>query len=135
RAVRARGGRYLARHREADPHRDRARRGRSRQPRTARGPGDRTPLLLVLEPRRDRARTPLPVRAVPAAERTVSGGRIAISGIVAVILISAAAGCGYLALRNDDAPATTGDTPRLATPLWSPRRVPQPLVDAVGAQR
>ena len=65
----------------------------------------------------------------------MSGGNIAISRIVAVILITAAAGCGYLALRADDAPATTGDAPRLTTPLWSPRRVPQPLVDAVGAQR
>ncbi|HZB22725.1 MAG TPA: hypothetical protein VE444_02670, partial [Gaiellaceae bacterium] len=65
----------------------------------------------------------------------MSGGNIAISRIVAIILITAAAGSGYLALRDDDAPATTGDTPRLATPVWSPRRVPQPIVDAVGAQR
>jgi D-alanyl-D-alanine carboxypeptidase/D-alanyl-D-alanine-endopeptidase (penicillin-binding protein 4) len=65
----------------------------------------------------------------------VIGGNIAIRRIVAVILITAAAGCGYLALRDDDAPAATTDAPRLATPLWSPRRVPQPLVDAVGAQR
>jgi D-alanyl-D-alanine carboxypeptidase/D-alanyl-D-alanine-endopeptidase (penicillin-binding protein 4) len=65
----------------------------------------------------------------------VSGGNTAIRRIFAVILITAAVGCGYLALRGDDAPAATTDTPRLATPLWSPRRVPQPLVDAVGAQR
>jgi D-alanyl-D-alanine carboxypeptidase/D-alanyl-D-alanine-endopeptidase (penicillin-binding protein 4) len=65
----------------------------------------------------------------------VSGGNIAVRRIVAVILITSAVGCGYLALRDDDAPAATTDAPRLATPLWSPRRVPQPLVDAVGAQR
>jgi serine-type D-Ala-D-Ala carboxypeptidase/endopeptidase (penicillin-binding protein 4) len=65
----------------------------------------------------------------------VSGGHTAIRRFFAVILITAAVGCGYLALRDDDAPAATTDMPRLATPLWSPRRVPQPLVDAVGAQR
>ena len=65
----------------------------------------------------------------------MSGGNIAVRRIVAVILITSAVGCGYLALRDDDAPAATADAPRLATPLWSPRRVPQPLVDAVGAQR
>jgi serine-type D-Ala-D-Ala carboxypeptidase/endopeptidase (penicillin-binding protein 4) len=58
----------------------------------------------------------------------------AIRRIVAVILITVAVGCGYLALRHDDAPAATRDTPHLGTPLWSPRRVPQPIVDAVGAQ-
>jgi D-alanyl-D-alanine carboxypeptidase/D-alanyl-D-alanine-endopeptidase (penicillin-binding protein 4) len=65
----------------------------------------------------------------------VSGGNIAIRRIVALVLVTAAVGCGYLALRDDAAPAATTDSPRLATPLWSPRRVPQPLVDAVGAQR
>jgi D-alanyl-D-alanine carboxypeptidase/D-alanyl-D-alanine-endopeptidase (penicillin-binding protein 4) len=65
----------------------------------------------------------------------VNGGTTAIRRIVAVVLITAAVGCGYLALRDDAAPAATTRTPRLATPLWSPRRVPQPLVDAVGAQR
>jgi serine-type D-Ala-D-Ala carboxypeptidase/endopeptidase (penicillin-binding protein 4) len=43
-------------------------------------------------------------------------------------------GCAFLGLRSDDAPAAGSDAPRLATPLWSARRVPQPLVDAVGAQ-
>jgi acetyltransferase len=40
----------------------------------------------------DRARTPLPVRAVPTAERTVSGGNTAIRGIVAVVLITPRSG-------------------------------------------
>jgi D-alanyl-D-alanine carboxypeptidase/D-alanyl-D-alanine-endopeptidase (penicillin-binding protein 4) len=55
--------------------------------------------------------------------------------ILALVLVTAAAGCAFLALRSDDAPAATTNATRLATPLWSPRRVPQPIVDAVGAQR
>lgn len=54
--------------------------------------------------------------------------------VVALLLIAIAAVCAYLGLRPDDAPAATSSA-RLATPLWSPRRVPQPLVDAVGARR
>lgn len=54
--------------------------------------------------------------------------------VIAVVLIVVAAGCAYFGLRQDDAPAATRSS-RLATPLWSPRRLPQPLVDAVGAQR
>jgi serine-type D-Ala-D-Ala carboxypeptidase/endopeptidase (penicillin-binding protein 4) len=54
--------------------------------------------------------------------------------IVALVLITVAAACAYFGLRQDDAPAAKGST-RLATPLWSPRRVPQPFVDAVGSQR
>jgi serine-type D-Ala-D-Ala carboxypeptidase/endopeptidase (penicillin-binding protein 4) len=65
----------------------------------------------------------------------VSRDNTALRRIVAVILITAAAGCGYLALRDDDAPAAATNAKRLGTPLWSPRRVPQPIVDAVGAQR
>jgi serine-type D-Ala-D-Ala carboxypeptidase/endopeptidase (penicillin-binding protein 4) len=59
----------------------------------------------------------------------------ALRRIVALFLVTAAAGCAFLALRGDDAPAATTNATRLATPLWSPRRVPQPIVDAVGAQR
>ncbi|HEX3669590.1 MAG TPA: D-alanyl-D-alanine carboxypeptidase, partial [Acidimicrobiia bacterium] len=59
----------------------------------------------------------------------------ALRRIVALVLVTAAAGCAFLALRGDEAPATTTNAKRLATPLWSPRRVPQPIVDAVGAQR
>jgi serine-type D-Ala-D-Ala carboxypeptidase/endopeptidase (penicillin-binding protein 4) len=54
--------------------------------------------------------------------------------VAALVLIAVAAACAYFGLRQDDAPAATPSS-RLATPLWSPRRVPQPLVDAVGAQR
>ena len=59
----------------------------------------------------------------------------ALRRIVALVLVTAALGCAYLALRSDGSPATTTKRSRLATPLWSPRRVPQPIVDAVGAQR
>lgn len=59
----------------------------------------------------------------------------ALRRIIALVLVAAAFGCVFLALRDDAAPAAASETPRLATPLWSPRRVPQPIVDAVGAQR
>jgi serine-type D-Ala-D-Ala carboxypeptidase/endopeptidase (penicillin-binding protein 4) len=58
----------------------------------------------------------------------------ALRRIVALGLVAVAGGCAYFGLREDDAPAATTSS-RLATPLWSLRRVPQPLVDAVGAQR
>ena len=58
----------------------------------------------------------------------------AVRRIVALGLVAVAAGCAYFGLREDDAPAATTSS-RLATPLWSARRVPQPLVDSVGAQR
>jgi D-alanyl-D-alanine carboxypeptidase/D-alanyl-D-alanine-endopeptidase (penicillin-binding protein 4) len=54
--------------------------------------------------------------------------------LIALVLVVAALGCAYFALRSDDSPAATTNRPRLATPLWSPRRVPQSIVDAVGAQ-
>lgn len=54
---------------------------------------------------------------------------------IALVLVAAGFGCGYLALRDDAGPAGAAETTRLATPLWSPRRLPQPIVDAVGAQR
>ncbi|HKA92714.1 MAG TPA: D-alanyl-D-alanine carboxypeptidase, partial [Acidimicrobiia bacterium] len=54
---------------------------------------------------------------------------------IALVLVAAGFGCGYLALRDDAGPAAAAETTRLATPLWSPRRLPQPIVDAVGAQR
>jgi D-alanyl-D-alanine carboxypeptidase/D-alanyl-D-alanine-endopeptidase (penicillin-binding protein 4) len=55
--------------------------------------------------------------------------------LVAAALVVAAGICAFLALQPDDVPAARRAAPRLMTPLWSPRRVPQPLVDAVGAQR
>jgi serine-type D-Ala-D-Ala carboxypeptidase/endopeptidase (penicillin-binding protein 4) len=63
----------------------------------------------------------------------VSPGAVAGRRILALVLVATAAGCAYFGLREDGAPAATPSS-RLATPLWSPRRVPQPLVDAVGAQ-
>ena len=60
---------------------------------------------------------------------------MALRRIVALVLVIAAAGFAFFALRDDDAPAATTGSQRLATPLWSPRRVPQPIIDAVGAQR
>lgn len=38
-------------------------------------------------------------------------------------------------LRGDSTLAAGGEEPALETALWSPRRVPQPIVDGVGAQR
>lgn len=55
--------------------------------------------------------------------------------LVALVLVVAAFGCVYFALRTGSTPAAAAGRPRLATPLWSPRRVPQPVVDAVGGQR
>jgi D-alanyl-D-alanine carboxypeptidase/D-alanyl-D-alanine-endopeptidase (penicillin-binding protein 4) len=54
---------------------------------------------------------------------------------VSVVLLTAALGCaGFAFLAPDDARSATPGA-ELGTPLWSPRRVPQPIVDAVGAQR
>lgn len=61
-------------------------------------------------------------------------GSAAVQRIAALVLIAVAGGCAYFGLREDNAPAATTSS-RLATPLWSPRRVPQLLVDAVGGQR
>ncbi len=63
----------------------------------------------------------------------MSSGAVAGRRVLALLLVAAAAGCAYFGLREDDAPAATPSS-RLATPLWSPRRIPQPLVDAVGSQ-
>ena len=54
----------------------------------------------------------------------------------AVVLAVAALGCGVFAFSGGDPthPASP-ESAALATPVWSPRRVPQPIVDAVGAQR
>lgn len=54
----------------------------------------------------------------------------------AVLLAVGAVVCGVLAVRSTDPAKATGSavvTP--GTPAWSARRVPQPIVDAVGAQR
>jgi D-alanyl-D-alanine carboxypeptidase/D-alanyl-D-alanine-endopeptidase (penicillin-binding protein 4) len=54
----------------------------------------------------------------------------------AVVLAMLAVVCAALAvLRSGPAVAERGQAASLDTPLWSPRRVPQPIVDAVGSQR
>ncbi len=54
----------------------------------------------------------------------------------AVLLVLLALVCGALAfLRSGPSVAEAAPDAELDTPLWSPRRVPQPIVDAVGAQR
>lgn len=54
----------------------------------------------------------------------------------ALLLALVAVGCAVLAFTRGDSTLAAGDAPdTLETALWSPRRVPQPLVDAVGAQR
>jgi D-alanyl-D-alanine carboxypeptidase/D-alanyl-D-alanine-endopeptidase (penicillin-binding protein 4) len=53
----------------------------------------------------------------------------------AVVLALAAAACGVVAFASPDEERAAADGSELTTPIWSPRRVPQPLVDAVGAQR
>ena len=52
----------------------------------------------------------------------------ALLGVVALALI-------FLALQGPGGPAAAKVGPRLATPLWSARRVPQSIVDDVGTQR
>ena len=105
----------------------------------------------VLEPGGDRARPPSPVRAVaraprpgvsdtrqsrrnangPTCERRARTRRrvlAAILGVVAIVLI-------VFALRGPSGPAAAAPAPKLATPLWSARRVPQSIVYDVGTQR
>jgi D-alanyl-D-alanine carboxypeptidase/D-alanyl-D-alanine-endopeptidase (penicillin-binding protein 4) len=57
--------------------------------------------------------------------------------VFAVLLLVAALACGYLAVESDVGTASggSGSASSLATPLWSPRRVPEPFVDLVGAQK
>jgi D-alanyl-D-alanine carboxypeptidase/D-alanyl-D-alanine-endopeptidase (penicillin-binding protein 4) len=54
----------------------------------------------------------------------------------ALFLALAAVVCGVLAIRSSDPATAEGTSVRQpGTPAWSARRVPQPIVDAVGAQR
>jgi D-alanyl-D-alanine carboxypeptidase/D-alanyl-D-alanine-endopeptidase (penicillin-binding protein 4) len=55
--------------------------------------------------------------------------------VVATVLVIGAVVAVALAFTDDDAVSGTSTGPAVGTPLWSARRVPQPLVDAVGAQR
>jgi serine-type D-Ala-D-Ala carboxypeptidase/endopeptidase (penicillin-binding protein 4) len=51
------------------------------------------------------------------------------------LLLVASVASGVLALRNDAASGQATSSGTLETPLWSVRRVPKPIVDAVGALR
>lgn len=56
--------------------------------------------------------------------------------VLVALLVVGALVCGALALTAPDRTAERADpVASLATPAWSPRRVPQPFVDAVGAVR
>ena len=56
--------------------------------------------------------------------------------VLVALFVTAALVCGVLALTSPDQKAEAGaPTTALATAAWSPRRVPQPFVDAVGAVR
>jgi D-alanyl-D-alanine carboxypeptidase/D-alanyl-D-alanine-endopeptidase (penicillin-binding protein 4) len=54
---------------------------------------------------------------------------------ISAALLVAALVCAVLAVLDSGAASTGTSAPTLGTPLWSPRRVPTLLVDAVGAQR
>ncbi|MGI8797467.1 MAG: D-alanyl-D-alanine carboxypeptidase/D-alanyl-D-alanine endopeptidase [Acidimicrobiia bacterium] len=54
---------------------------------------------------------------------------------VVFVLALAAGACAVLAVGAGAEPSRDPTAAALATPVWSPRRVPQPLVDGVGAQR
>jgi D-alanyl-D-alanine carboxypeptidase/D-alanyl-D-alanine-endopeptidase (penicillin-binding protein 4) len=54
---------------------------------------------------------------------------------LAVALLVVAVVCAFLGVRRSDATVEAVDRGEASTPLWSPRRVPQPIVDAVGGQR
>ena len=51
------------------------------------------------------------------------------------LLASAAVACAVLTVGAGAEPSRPETEPALATPVWSPRRVPQSVVDTVGAQR
>jgi D-alanyl-D-alanine carboxypeptidase/D-alanyl-D-alanine-endopeptidase (penicillin-binding protein 4) len=61
---------------------------------------------------------------VDVRRRVVAG----VLGVVAIVLV-------VLALRGPGEPGEGTTSPRLATPLWSVRRMPQAVVEIVGVQR
>jgi D-alanyl-D-alanine carboxypeptidase/D-alanyl-D-alanine-endopeptidase (penicillin-binding protein 4) len=61
-------------------------------------------------------------------------GRTLRHALVAVMTLAAVA-CGVLAVGAGAEPERAPTAAPLATPAWSARRLPQPLVDGVGAQR
>src|SRR5262249_22098663 len=105
---------------------------RSRQPGAADRPGDRPVVLRLRAPCGRCARTLVAPGALLAAR---SGQNVSIwQRVVAVILALAAVVVVVVAVADD--PSQSGAASRAAaTPVWSVRRVPQPIVDAVGAQR
>jgi len=59
-----------------------------------------------------------------------------IRGALVAALLAGAVACGFIAVSaKDDVAASGPPANALATPGWSPRRIPQPFVDAVGASR
>ena len=81
-----------------------------------------------------RARAPL----APCPTSPPDGGGVSTTTrrVLAGLLVIAAAIVAFVAFSGGDSgagPATTA-TPEATTPLWSVRRVPEPVVDAVGAQ-
>lgn len=55
--------------------------------------------------------------------------------LVAALLVGAIVSGVLAVLARDDAAEAGPGGPALATPTWSPRRIPQPFVDSVGAAR
>ena len=81
-----------------------------------------------------RARAPL----APCPPSPPDGGGVSTTTrrVLAGLLVVAAAIVAFVAFSGGDSgagPATTA-TPEATTPLWSVRRVPEPVVDAVGEQ-
>lgn len=63
--------------------------------------------------------------------RALVAGALLVAAAVALVVAFTTGGSGH----GSDAAAQAGSTPALGTPLWSIRRVPEPVVEAVGAQR
>ena len=63
--------------------------------------------------------------------------RVSPTRVFALLLVDRRTGVRFLAVQSDVGTASGRDQPggrARGTPLWSPRRVPQPFVDLVGAQ-
>lgn len=72
-----------------------------------------------------------------STRRRAASGRRAdtVRRAVVVLLAAFAVVAIVIALRGPGAPDAAATGPRLATPLWSPRRISQPVVDGVGQLR
>ena len=132
-ALRGSRSRGVGRNRQADPRRHRARGHRSRQPRSAQRARDRSVLRAVGDARGHRTRTPVALRAVPRA----SGRRVsATARRVRSRPHSSSPRCWPCSWRSRARTRSAGTSSVAAatTPLWSVRRVPEPVADAVGEQ-